>query len=79
MQWQDLVFSIGNFVFAFALIPTIKGKDKPAFSTSIISASFLTLFIIAFSTLGLWFSALGVGTSATAWWILTLQTYKRKK
>lgn len=79
MQWQDLVFSVGNFVFAFALIPTIKGKDKPAFSTCIISAPILTLFVVAFASLGLWLSALGVGLSAAAWWILTLQTYKRKK
>ena len=34
MQWQDWVFSIGGFVVLVSLIPTIRGDQKPALTTS---------------------------------------------
>ena len=79
MHWQDWIFSIGNFIFAAAVIPTIIGKDKPALATSIVNTSFLVLFIVAFASLQLWLSAFASSLTTTAWFILAYQKYKQNK
>jgi hypothetical protein len=76
LPWQELVFTTGGFVFFIALLPSIFSDNKPAFATSIITASFLTLFIFAFATLDLWWSAAAQALGALAWWVLTVQSYK---
>jgi len=71
--WQDYVLAIGNWLFAIALIPTIIGKDKPAFSTSIMTSVILTIFAFCYFSLGLKWGAMAMGFGALAWWILTIQ------
>jgi len=75
--WQELIFTVGGFVFFLALLPSIFSKDKPAFATSVVTASFLSLFVVAFASLELWWSAIAQAAGALAWWILTLQSWKK--
>jgi hypothetical protein len=75
MNWQDLIFTIGQFIFVIALIPTIRGKDKPAFITSLITTIILFSFAATYLTLKLWGSAIFASLNATAWVILAIQKY----
>lgn len=77
MPWQDWVFIIGQLIFVIALIPTIRGKDKPAFITSLVTAIFILLFGITYITLGLWGSAIFAFLNSSAWAILAIQKYQK--
>jgi len=79
LPWQELVFTAGGFVFFIALLPSIFSKNKPAFITSLTTASFLSLFVVAFATLDLWWSAGAQALGALAWWILTIQSWSIPK
>ena len=79
MQWQDLVFSIGNLMLSVALIPTVTGKSKPELSTSIMTAIILFLFGLTFATLSLWFSAVSISVGGTIWTILAFQRLRQIK
>lgn len=75
MQWQDLVLTSGQIVFTMALLPTVLGKDKPAFSTSLINGIFLTIFTFTFMSLSLWLTAAGAAGTGIMWFILAYQKY----
>ncbi len=75
MNWQDIVFTIGQLIFVIALIPSIRSKDKPAFISSAITAVILVGFGITYTSLGLWGSAIFAFLNATAWAILAFQKY----
>jgi len=77
MLWQDWVFSIGTWVFAIALVPTIRGKEKPPLWTSIPTAFFLTLFALTYFSLTLWLSAFSSLLTATTWYTLAFQKYRQ--
>lgn len=79
MPWQDFVFTIGNVIFIFALIPSITGKDKPPVLTSLPSSIVLLTFSFAFATLGLWWSAFVTLIVSILWLILAIQKYKSSK
>lgn len=75
MSWQDLVLTVGQTFFVIALIPSIKGKDKPAFLTSLITVVVLLFFAISYFTLSLWGSMLGALLNSLGWSILAVQKY----
>lgn len=79
MIWQDAVISVGQFVFALAMIPTIRSSSKPALASSVVTAIGLTVFALTFSTLDLWLSVAGTATGALTWWIVAAQTYTRSR
>jgi len=79
LPWQEVVFTVGGFMFFVALLPSIFFDNKPAFSTSLMTASFLSLFVVAFATLDLWWSAGAQALGALAWWILTIQSWYIQK
>jgi hypothetical protein len=79
MLWQDWVFSVGTWVFAIALVPTIRGKEKPPLWTSFPTAIFLTLFALTYFSLTLWLSAFSSLLTATAWSILAIQKLQQTK
>jgi len=79
MHWQDLVFTFGQIIFVVALIPTIKGKDKPAFITSLITGAVLLSFTTAYFALALYFSALMSTIMSASWFLLAFQKYKTSK
>ncbi|PIR37247.1 MAG: hypothetical protein COV34_03430 [Candidatus Zambryskibacteria bacterium CG10_big_fil_rev_8_21_14_0_10_42_12] len=79
MSWQDIVISIGQFLFLIALIPSIRSEHKPAFGTSLMTALVLTAFGITYGTLGLWFAVSTSVFISAGWYILAWQTYKEHK
>ncbi len=76
MPWQDWIFTIGQIIFIFALIPTIRGKDKPAFSTSLISTLIILTFSATYFSLELWGSAIFALINAVCWGILAFQKHR---
>ncbi len=81
MSWQDIVFSIGQWIFIIALIPLIFSKDKPALSSSLMTGTVLAVFAFTYSTLSLWTASASTVLSAGAWFILATQKIRanRKK
>ena len=73
MIWQDIVIMLSCFGFALALIPSIKGQQKPARSSCVITILLLTAIAVCFATLRLWLSFVSELTSITAWGILLFQ------
>ena len=78
MIWQDSVLTGGTIIFIVALIPSVLGKDKPAVSTSLPTACVLTVFVVVYASLSLWFAAIANSFTATLWFILALQKWKEK-
>jgi len=78
-HWQDLVFFAGSWIFIISLIPTIRGKQKPEFSTSVTTTIILLIFSISYLTLGLLLSAIATVGTATCWGILAYQRSKQPK
>lgn len=77
-MWQDYVISGGQFVFALAMIPTIRSAQKPALLSSVITALGLSIFAVCFATLSLWLSVAGTSVGALTWWIVAAQSLKRE-
>lgn len=73
MIWQDVVIMIACFGFAVALIPSIRGKQKPARSSCILTIALLMAIAVCFATLGLWLSMASEITAIIAWGILLVQ------
>lgn len=76
MQWQDIVLSVGSWVFIAALIPTILGTEKPALSSSVLTGLVLAVFAGVYGSLGLWTSALSAAALSAGWWVLAWQKYR---
>ncbi len=76
MAWQDIVISLGGVFFAVALTPSLIGEDKPAFKTSIITASILIIMVFTYASLELWLSALMNAIMCVMWGILAVQKYR---
>jgi hypothetical protein len=79
VQWQDWVFSVGGFVVLLSLVPTIRGDQKPALTTSFTTVVLMGLFAFAMATLGLWLSAIANLGILGAWAILAVQRYSMVK
>lgn len=79
MHWQDLVLSVGNFIFFVALIPSILSASKPAFATSFLTGVVLLIFGIVYISLHLWLSTIMVLLSGAAWLTLAAQKYLQIK
>ena len=77
MFWQDWVFTIGNWVFILALLPSVWSKSKPALLTSLSTCVVLLTFALAFATMGLFLTALSTVVSSLVWGILFFQQMRR--
>ena len=74
LAWQDLVLMIAGFVFAIALIPTLKSKEeKPTKSTCYITVGALLAICICYVTLGLWLAFIATLFTATMWFAVLAQ------
>ena len=73
MLWQDYFLSLGSLILALGLIPSLLGKSKPAFLTSLISGSVLMGFGFLFYSLSLWISASAATIQGILWFILAYQ------
>lgn len=77
--WQDYVISVGMICFSAALIPSITGKDKPAFFSSAMTAVILGIFVLTYTTLSLPFTTFAIALNCLAWSILAVQKYRQNK
>lgn len=75
MTWQDMVIAAGQWIFLLALLPSILGKDKPAFATSILTAVILVVFAVTYATLALWVSTVTTLLVSGAWLTLAVQKH----
>lgn len=77
MMWQDIVIMCACFSFALALIPSIRGPNKPARATCAMTVIALTAVAVCFGTLGLHLALASEITGITAWGILLFQKRRR--
>ena len=78
-MWQDTVIAICQLAFLPAMLPSIRGKDKPAFSTSVMNAVIVTIITAMLFSLNLIFSGVTASLIAVCWIILAIQKYKINK
>lgn len=57
MSWQDLVFTVGGVIGIIALLPSLRGPDKPAVTTSLMNVFIMAAFGFTDASLGLYFAA----------------------
>lgn len=76
MNWQDLVFMIGGFIFAPALIFNIVGREKPPIKTSLPTAIVLTVYVFTYASMNYWLALISTSLTAICWYILVLQRRK---
>lgn len=74
MTWQDGVLSLCGLFFAAALVPAIRGTDKPDHNSCLMTAGLLGVMVFTFCTLGLWVTAAANVVATSAWAILWWQT-----
>lgn len=79
MSWQDIVLSIGNVVFSVALLPSVFGKSKPAFSTSLMTGTTLLVFAVVYASLDLWVAMSVTIIGASLWLLLAFQKLRQSK
>lgn len=72
-MWQDIVLTAGSVIFILALLPSVFSADKPATSTSAMTAFVLYIFAAVDVTLDLKFTAATTAVTASLWVALLLQ------
>lgn len=78
-MWQDYVISICILVFIVALLPSVRGSDKPALSTSLITASVQLVLTLTYVTMELWYSVATGIVLFLLWSLLAGQVMTRDK
>ena len=78
MTWQDYVLAAGSWIFLIALIPAIRGKEKPPVSTSIVTGTVLAVYALVYATLGLWISVVSTSFMSLAWFTLAVQKMMKR-
>jgi uncharacterized membrane protein YqgA involved in biofilm formation len=76
---QDVILTGGSLIFVAALIPTLRGNDKPALSTSLLTGSVLVVFAGVYVSLALWFSAITTFITAACWFMLAAQKARLRR
>jgi len=74
--WQDLVFMIGGFIFAPALLFSIKAKTLPALKTSIPTVLVLSVFTGTYLTMHYYLAVISTALTVAAWAALMIQAFK---
>jgi len=72
-MWQDYVMAFVGYLFAFALVPSVLGKHKPARWTCLMTFAGLVAIATAVGSLGLWQTLVADTITALLWLILLLQ------
>jgi len=73
MTWQDIVPIVGNIIFAAALIPSIRTKQKPHRLSCALTAGVLWVYVGTFWSQTLLFWSLATVATAIVWTILLIQ------
>jgi len=77
MIWQDLVLTAGSWIFIIAMIPTLRGREKPEISTSVVTGCILVVYAFVYATLNLWISVVSTSALALTWFALAVQKWKK--
>ncbi len=77
MIWQDFVLAVCSLTFTLALIPSIRGKEKPALTTSLLTSLVLVTVAVTYATLSLWFAVAAAFLNLLAWLILAVQKFNQ--
>lgn len=72
---MQLIFLVGGFVLAAALVPTILAGGGPVLSTCLLTGGILAAYTFAFYRMKQYWSTLGTALSASAWAILGVQAW----
>jgi type III secretory pathway component EscU len=75
-MWQDTVIALCQLAFLPSMLPTLMGKDKPALTTCILNACIVSVIVICFVTLELWFSVITGMLTASIWATLAVQKWR---
>lgn len=75
-MWQDSVLAVAQLTFAPSMIPTLRGPDKPALSTSVLNAVIVTVIATTQGTLGLWRAVATSSLIALIWTVLAVQKFR---
>jgi hypothetical protein len=77
-MWQDTVIALCQLSFVPALLPTIRGTEKPALTTCVMNAVIVSAIAVTQATLGLWYSVSTSSLTVVAWIILTIQKLRMR-
>ncbi len=78
MVWQDAVIAVCQLTFIPAMMPTVLGKNKPEFSTSVMNFIIVMIISTCLLSLRLWFAWASALPIAVIWLTLAIQTRKRR-
>ena len=67
------MIAVGQWIFFFALVPSLISHHKPAFWTSFSTALILFVFVFTYISLNLVTAALSTALVAIAWSVLAIQ------
>jgi len=78
MMWQDIIITIANLLFTYALFPQVyygfkRKKGTITFQTGLLTFIGLYAMAFAFFTINLAFSAVVSSVNGTLWLILFIQ------
>ena len=73
MIWQDAVIAVGQILFAVALVPALRSRQKPPRSTCVMTGVILLVFSVTFATLGLWWGSSTAAVCGVLWLVLLWQ------
>lgn len=76
MIWQDILIGSAQAMLAIGLVPALIHDHKPPLATSIATALGMAAFVVAFATLGLWWSMTMSGVQMVMWIVLALQKWR---
>jgi hypothetical protein len=74
--WQDALFAAGGVVFALALLPALRDRQKPPLATSLTTGGWLAAFVPAYATIGLTLAAITTSVSSALWLTLAWQRWR---
>lgn len=69
----DLTFALGSVCFSAALVPALRQRKPPPFSSCALTAFWLWAFVAAYLSLHLYLSAVTTGLLALMWTRLGMQ------
>jgi len=76
MHWQDIAVSAAQWVSIGALFPMVMAHEKPALSSSLLTAGCCAVYAFCFLTLSLWISAASSAFLTLTWLLLAWQKWR---
>jgi hypothetical protein len=78
MHWQDIAISIAQWVSIVALFPSVWSNDKPALTSSLLTAACIVVYAVAYLTLGLTVSTVSATLLLVMWLVLAYQKWRMR-